>query len=210
LSRSAYETFLGRFGVPVRIEYGSTETTCAALKLDDGFAEGAVGRCIPGVEVRIFDDHGRTVPPGAVGRVGIRSAAACTAYASANHVLERIDGHVFPGDKGRLDADGCLYVMGRDDVFNIGGYKVDRHEVEGVIRSGLPVRFVAVLPFMRAGQAALRAVIEADPAEVTAHAVAALCRERLSDYKVPARVDIFEALPRDANGKVLASALGDM
>jgi acyl-coenzyme A synthetase/AMP-(fatty) acid ligase len=209
LSRAAYAAFLDRFGVPVRIQYGSTEALCATLRLEGDFVEGAVGHGVPGVEVRIFDDGGRSLPPGAIGRVGIRSPGACTAYASPDHVLERIDGHVFPGDKGRLDDQGCLHVMGRDDVYNIGGYKVDRCEVEAVIRSGLPVRFVAVLPFLRAGQPALRAVIEADRADVTAEAVLALCLDKLSDYKVPARVDIVEAVPRDANGKVLAGMVGD-
>jgi long-chain acyl-CoA synthetase len=209
LSRAAHDAFRDRFGVSVGIQYGSTEALCATLKLDGDFVEGAVGHGIPGVEVRIFDDDGRSLPPGAIGRVGIRSAGACTAYASADDVLERIDGHVFPGDKGRLDDDGCLHVMGRDDVYNIGGYKVDRCEVEAVIRSGFPVRFVAVLPYVRAGQPALRAVIEADCTDVTPPAVVALCRDKLSDYKVPARVDVVDALPRDANGKILAGTVGD-
>lgn len=202
LGASAAAAFEQRFGIPVRVQYGSTETLSATIDLAENFLEGRVGRPYPGVDVQVFGEHGEMLPAGAIGRVGIRSAASCGSYTDPAIHMARIDDYVLPGDRGWLDADQALHIAGRDDVYNIGGYKVDRFEVEQCIRAALPVRYVAVLPFERAGHAALRALIEADPAQVDSAAVSKACQAALLGYKVPARVDIRDALPRDLNGKV--------
>jgi long-chain acyl-CoA synthetase len=85
--------------------------------------------------------------------------------------------------------------------------KVDPLEVARVIRDALPVRDVVVLAADRAGLPALRAIVEADPAQVTAKMVVDACRARLSSYKVPTLVDVRDRLERSATGKVLKSSL---
>jgi acyl-coenzyme A synthetase/AMP-(fatty) acid ligase len=110
---------------------------------------------------------------------------------------------VFPGDLGYLDNKGRLHVLGRSDVINIGGYKVDQLEVERVIRDRLPVKDVIVLEGERGGLPVVRAVVEADPAQVSKAMVVKVCREYLSSYKIPAQVDVYHRLERDASGKVL-------
>jgi long-chain acyl-CoA synthetase len=211
LSNRAAEAFGERFGVPVRQQYGSTETLSATIDLEDGYEEARVGRPYNGVEIGIFDEDDHPVPAGATGRVGIRSPAASDAYLGDPEATAEAfrKGFVFPGDVGYVDDAGRLYVLGRSDVINIGGYKVDRHEVESVIRGGLPVRDVIVLEGRRAGLPIVRAVVEADPARVSPARVIEICRESLSPYKVPARVDIHERLERDANGKVIRAFLED-
>ena len=207
LGATAAATFRQRFGVAVQVQYGSTETLSATIDLNAEFQEGRVGHVYPGVEIAVFDEVGRVLPPGATGRIGIRSRATCTGYADEDHTLEVIDGYVLPGDKGCLDKAGALYIAGRDNVYNLGGYKVDRCEIESLIRCSLPVSYVAAMPFLRAGQPAIHVLIEADPGEVTAAGVVALCSRHLLPYKVPARVDIRAVLPRDENGKVRMASL---
>ena len=107
----------------------------------------------------------------------------------------------------RLDDSGRLHVLGRSDVINVDGYKVDPVEVETVIRESLPVREVIVLEGWRGGAPAVRVVVEADPAEITRSMVVEVCRERLSPYKVPANVEIRERIDRDPNSKVLRASL---
>ena len=203
------DTFWERFGIPVRVQYGSTETLSATVDLDDGFEEGRVGRPYKGVEIRIFDDDGHPCPAGERGRIGIRSPAASEGYeGDSERTAETFrNAFVFPGDLGFVDGMGRLHVLGRSDVINIGGDKVDRVEVEGVIRSRLPVKDVIVLEGRRAGLPVVRAVVEADPAQVTRAMVIQACRECLSPYKVPAQVDVCERLERDATGKVLRGSL---
>lgn len=209
LDKTAQQIFEDRFGIPVRAVYGSTETHTATVDLDDGFEEGRVGRPYADVEIGIFDADGKACEAGETGRIGIRSPAACSAYVDDPENTARTfqDGYVFPGDIGYVDDTGCLYVLGRDDVINVGGYKVDRLEVENVIRQSLPVDDVIVLAGERAGLAVIRAVVEADPAVVTRSKVIDACRARLSPHKVPALVEVRERLRRDANGKVVLASI---
>jgi acyl-coenzyme A synthetase/AMP-(fatty) acid ligase len=139
----------------------------------------------------------------------VRSPAACTEYEGDPDATARTfrNGYAFPGDRGYLDEAGVLHVIGRADVINVGGDKVDPLEVEAVIRDALPVADVVVLEGRRAGLPALRVIAEADPAQVTGAMIMALCRERLSPHKVPARVEVRERLPRDENGKVVRALL---
>lgn len=160
--------------------------------------------------MRVFDDDGNPLPSGVPGRVGIRSEAACNGYANDPiGTAERFHGgYVFPGDRGVLDARGVLRLLGRSDVLNIGGLKVDPVEVADVIRAALPVSAVEVFAGERSGVPAVFAVVEADPVRVTPALVVAACRVRLSPHKVPARVEVARLLPRDDCGKVARAALG--
>jgi long-chain acyl-CoA synthetase len=209
VQRAQNDAFVARFGVPVRTWYGSTETYCVAIDFEDDFEEGRVGRPLPHVEVAAFDTVGNRLPDGEIGEVGIRGPTACAGYIDDPEASARAfrNGWVFPGDRGRLDARGRLYVLGRGDVINIGGYKVDPLEVERAIRESLPVGEVVVVPGTRAGLPAVRAVVEADPARVTPAMVVAACRARLSPYKVPAEIEVRARLPRDGSGKVVKSSL---
>ena len=117
------------------------------------------------------------------------------------------DGWVFPGDRGYLDSVGQLHLLGRDDLINIDGKKVDPLEVARVIREAAPVREVVVFAADRGGLPALRAVVEADPTRVTAKMILEACRARLSPHKVPIQIDVRERLERSAAGKILMSSL---
>jgi long-chain acyl-CoA synthetase len=205
LGRDAYENFLRRFGVRTSVQYGSTETLSATVALDD-YKEGKVGRPYPGVQIAIFDDDNNYLPAGRLGHVGVRSTAVCDRYEYSDE-LKVTDGYVLPGDRGIIEENGDLYLLGRDDIYNIGGYKVARYEIEALIRSVLNVNFVAVFPYVRAGQPSLRAIVEADDPTVTAEKVITACRERLSAYKVPSKVDVCDKIPRDMNGKVSVASL---
>ena len=212
LRKAPAMAFQKRFGVPVRVQYGSTETLSATIDLDEDFEEDRVGRPYKGVEIGIFGAGGAPgdpLPPGETGRVGIQSPAASEGYAGDPESTAETfrKGFVFPGDAGYVDDSGRLHILGRADVINIGGYKVDRVEVERVIRDRLPVKDVIVLEGRRGGLPIVRAVVEADPGRVTRDRVIEVCRENLSPYKVPARVDVCDRLARDANGKVLRASL---
>lgn len=209
LRRDVAEAFRARFGVRVHNQYGATESHTVAVDTDDPFVEGRVGRPLRGVELRIVDDDDAPLPAGAIGRIAARSPAAGTHYIDDPEGTAKVfrGGWVYPGDRGYLDPDGRLHVLGRDDLINIDGMKVDPLEVARVIREALPVREVFVLAAERAGLPALRAVVEADPARVTAKLVVEACRSRLSPHKVPMRVDVRDRLERTATGKVLMSSL---
>ena len=209
LSDEGAGRFEARFGIQPKIQYGSTESLSATIDLDTPYDERRAGRPYAGMEVAVFGPGGEVLPPGERGRVGIRGPSVCAGYVDGLGDTGEtfVDGWVFPGDTGYLDADDRLFVLGRDDVINIGGDKVDPLQVESVISDALPVRAVIVLAGERAGQPVVRAVVEADPEAVTRADVVAACRARLSAHKVPALVEIRAELPRNETGKVLRASL---
>lgn len=209
LSKESHNTFLQRFGVYVRVQYGSTETLSATIDMGQHYEEGLVGSAYAGVDVAIFDDEGHPLLAGDRGRIGISSPAASEAYVGdpENTASTFRNGYVFPGDQGYQDNLGALHVLGRSDIINIGGYKVDRLEVEMVIRESLPIKDVIVLEGQQGGIPVIRAVIEANPENVTRAMVIELCRNKLSSYKIPTQIEINEKLERDSNGKVLRKYL---
>jgi long-chain acyl-CoA synthetase len=211
LEKRARDAFVERFGVPVHTQYGSTETLAATIDLDDGYEEGRVGRPFAGVTVSIFDEQGQMLPAGISGRVGIRSAAACGGYANDPEATgERFRaGFVFPGDRGVIDTSGVLRLLGRSDVINVGGMKVDPVEVANVIRAALSVSAVEVFGWEKSGVPGVFAVVEANPRKVTPTMVVRACRAGLASYKVPARVVVLERLPRNENGKIALARLAE-
>lgn len=206
LDSAVGEKFRRRYTVNPMVLYGSSETLSATIDTGGSHIEGCVGKAMPGVRVAIFGESGERLDAGRVGRVGIASPSCVKDYAYGDQRLAKIGDYLLTGDKGRLDNDGNLYLSGRDDVINIGGYKVDRFEVENLIASLFPVSFVHVCHYDRAGQPSLRAIVETEAA-VTPQDIIAACKARLVAYKVPSRVDILASLPRDANGKVKLASL---
>jgi long-chain acyl-CoA synthetase len=209
LQAPVHDSFVTRFGVPIHNNYGTTETMSVAADTDDGFEEGRVGRPYPGVEIRIFDDDGNVLPACRPGQIGIKSPGNTESYVADPEASAKLfrNGYVFPADRGFLDDSGRLHLVGRDDVINIDGMKVDPLEVELVIRQSLPVTEVVVLAAESAGIARVRAVIEADPKRVTRRMVVEACRARLSPHKVPSLVEIRQRLPRTETGKIVRTSL---
>jgi long-chain acyl-CoA synthetase len=204
--------FRERYGIPVRQLYGTTETGTIALNLDPDPAPTAesVGHPLPGISVEVFGGDRELVPPGATGDIGIRSPAATREYpglpgASAEAFRGR---YFFPGDVGRKDEDGRVYLMGRKSLFiNRGGFKVNPYEVEQVLEQHPGVREAAVVgDETEYGDQRVRAVVvTAGP--VDEGALVEFCRQRMADFKVPSLIEFRPELPKSTAGKILRKAL---
>jgi acyl-CoA synthetase (AMP-forming)/AMP-acid ligase II len=114
------------------------------------------------------------------------------------------DGWLHSGDRGRLDADGNLYVDGRiKDTIVTGGENVAAAEVEEALVAHPSVSDAAVVgrPDPEWGEAVTAFVVVDGPvsdAEIVAH-----CRAALAGYKVPRALVRVDELPRTASGKLL-------
>lgn len=199
-------------------QYGMTEMcgTISALPPEDHDPQGnermrSAGKPLEGVTVRILDSEGRALPAGEVGEVAIRSVTCMAGYwnlPDATAEAMTPDGFLLSGDAGYLDADGYLFVVDRvKDMIVSGGENVYPAEVEAVLRHHPAIADVAVIgvPDERWGEA-VKAVVVAkgllDAAEVIGWA-----REQLAGYKLPKSIDVVDALPRNAGGKVLRREL---
>ncbi len=183
-------------GLPVLQTYGMTQTSSQIATLTAAEAvqlTGSAGRPLLGVELSISADgeilvRGPMVSPGA---------------------LDRADGWLHTGDRGRLDAEGYLWVEGRlKDVIVTGGENVACAEVERVLEEHPAVLEAAVAgtPDPEWGEL-VTAYLVLDGAELDEGSVIAHCRERLAGYKVPRVVNVVDALPRNAAGKLLRRKL---
>ena len=187
--------------------YGSTEGQFTACSPGEWLERpGTVGRARAGRELRVDDAGTVWCRPPAFGRFEYWRDEAKTATAWR-------DGWFTAGDLGRIDGAGYLFLDGRrDDLVITGGVNVYPAEVEAVLAEVEGVAEVAVfgLPDDRWGQRVCAAVVAAHPRLADAALVDAVHHQataRLAGYKRPKQVEVVDALPRTATGKVRRGAL---
>ncbi|MBU2696867.1 AMP-binding protein [Pimelobacter sp. 30-1] len=201
--------FMDRYGDLVHNSYNATEAgqISVARPADLRHAPDTAGRPVRGTLLRVVDDAGRDVPAGVVGRILVRGASPFDGY-TAGAEKEFLDGYMVSGDVGRLDAEGRLFVVGRDDDMIVsGGENVYPIEVEKVLGAHPAVREVVVVGVADEafGQRLAAYVVLAGP--VSADDLKAHVKAQLAGYKVPREVVVLDALPRNASGKVMVREL---
>jgi acyl-CoA synthetase (AMP-forming)/AMP-acid ligase II len=193
--------------------YGLTES-CGVVtmcRLDDDAETIATtsGRAIPDVEVRIVDAEGNPLPPNQPGEIVVRGYNIMKGYFDApEETKEAIDedGWLHTGDIGTLDERGYIKITDRlKDMFIVGGFNAYPAEIERTLLRMPGVGEVAVIGVAdeRLGEVGVAFVVPAPGHELSPDAVIAWSRENMANFKVPRRVEIVDALPRNATGKVL-------
>ena len=209
------EEWRQRTGIRIVRGYGMTELfrPISYLARDATESPEAIGRAVPGVEVRTVDDAGRALPAGEVGELWIKSPAAMQGYVNDPEETRGVltfDGWFRTGDLATMSPDGLVRIVGRKrERILRGGHSVFPQEVEAVLLTHPEVAEAAVVgvPHPTLGEevhafVALRPGAGADPGALVRY-----CRERLAAFKYPRRVTIVPALPRSAAGKILRSSL---
>jgi acyl-CoA synthetase (AMP-forming)/AMP-acid ligase II len=208
---------LRRFGgrlpnADVLCGYGMTEfgAVTATPMGDHGRHLGSVGLPLPGVQLRIVAPDGSAVPPGEVGEIAVGGTRRPRTYYRDPVASEATwqDGWLRSGDLGRIDGDGHLWVVGRQKEMIIrGGHNVVPGEVEAALFEHPAVAEAAVAgvahPVLGEDVRAWVVLREPVPDDV----LRAFLLTRLADYKVPRRISVVDALPRNESGKVLKSHL---
>jgi len=203
-----------RTGIRIVRGYGMTELfrPISYQAMDPIESPDAIGRPVPGVEIRIVDDTGRHLPNGAVGELLIKSPSAMESYVNAPEETREVlvDGWFSTGDLATVNADGLVTIVGRKrERILRGGYSVFPPEVEAVLLAHPAVAEAAVvgMPHPELGEdvaafVTLRPGLTATPDELVTH-----CRDRLAAFKYPRQLTVLDALPRSPTGKVLKSHL---
>ncbi len=199
--------------------YGLTEAGPGGAMLPGPYAltkPGSVGKAIPPfTDIRVIGDDGQNTGPDEVGEILIRTESAMQGYLGAPELTAQTlrDGWIYTGDLGRWDEDGFLYIVDRKkDVIIRGGFNVYPTEVEDVLKSHPAVLEAAVIgtPHPALGED-IKAVVVLKPDQtVGPEDLRAYCQGRIADFKIPRQITLTAALPRNAMGKVLKSALRDM
>ncbi len=198
------------FGVPLRSFWGATEAIGA---LTYGLQPGPVSRVAPGARVRLVDDAGAPVPRGEVGELLIRAPCVASGYWAGPGRIEGApeDGWYHSGDLMRQgEGDDLWFVARKKELIVRGGSNISPVEVEQVLLAHPAVRDAAVagVPDAALGQRVAALVQLADDAgDGVLDDIRASVSARLADYKVPERLTVVDALPKNALGKIDRRAL---
>lgn len=205
---------LATFGPTIYNMYGSTEIAYATVATPEDLAAepGCVGKPFLGVTIKLFDDEGNEVPPGRTGRIFVGNGFQFEGYTGGGD-KERIQGLMSSGDVGHFDAEGRLFIDGRDDDMIVsGGENVFPGEVEELLAAHPSVREVAAIgvPDEKFGQRLTAFVVVHEGAALTSDEVRDHVKENLARYKVPKSVHFLDELPRNPTGKVLKRKLAEL
>ncbi len=202
-----------RFNVPILEAYGSTENTGGiTANTFDARKVGSIGRALPDMEVRIFDEQDNEVAPGEIGEIVVRGEAVMQGYHKAPEpTAETIkDGWLHTGDMGYVDDEGFFFIVDRKKELIIrGGVNVYPKELETVIGKHPAVEEVAVIPepHDKYGQVAKACIVLKQGKSLTEEELRAYCASELAPYKVPEKFLFRDRLPRNAIGKVIKKEL---
>jgi acyl-CoA synthetase (AMP-forming)/AMP-acid ligase II len=209
------ERFERATGVKVIETYGMTEAGSQITsnpRPPEGRRPGSVGVAV-GLELRVADSHGRPILDGRVGRVEIRGDQVASEYWAPPGTRPEVrpalgpEGWLDTGDLGSLDADGWLYLTGRnDDVINRGGEKLYPREVEEILFADPGVASAAVIgrPHPIVGEEPVAYVVAASgvDGETLLAALVERCRTELRSFRRPVEIVLVDSLPCGPNGKV--------
>jgi acyl-CoA synthetase (AMP-forming)/AMP-acid ligase II len=206
-------TWMDRFGDNLYNTYGSTEVAYASIATpEDMRAEPATAGKPPwATVVKIFDDQGKELPQGESGRIFVGNSLLFEGYTGGGR-KDMIDGLMSSGDVGRFDADGRLYVEGRDDEMIVsGGENVFPKEVEDCLaRHGAVVEVAAIgVDDDEFGKRLRAFVVLRDGATASEDELKEHVKDNLARFKVPREIVTLDELPRNATGKVLKRELAE-
>ncbi|OMC08000.1 class I adenylate-forming enzyme family protein [Mycobacterium sp. SP-6446] len=210
VSADIAETVTRRTGVGWVPAYGTTELPVIACNPLDGPRLDAVGRPVPGVDLRVVSlETGQPVNPGEVGEIQARSTSLMAGYLPAEATEDAMcDGWYRTGDVGWLDADGWLRITDRlKEMIKVRGFQVAPAEIEMVLHGHPAVKDCAVfgVPDGINGEAIVAAVAvhgRVDTADLIARV-----DEKLASYKRLNRIVFVPDIPRLPSGKVLRRVL---
>jgi long-chain acyl-CoA synthetase len=206
--------FEARFRIPLIEGYGLSEASPVVAKnpLDGSRKPGSIGLPIPNVEMTIQDNAGRMLGPGEIGEICVRGGNVMLGYWNQPEETARTihDGWLLTGDIGYRDQEGFYFITDRKkDMLLVNGNNVYPREIEEVIYQFPNVKETAVIgqPEPRRGEQPIAFVVPTEGATLDMDALLKFVRSKLADYKVPRRVILAPALPRNAAGKIMKHTL---
>ncbi len=204
-------------GIQVSNGFGMTEAgTIMHVPLEPALIDetaGGVGLPSPFVAIRLVDAHENDVAPGEPGEILVRGPNVTPGYWNRPEETVRAftaDGWLRTGDIGQADDRGHITIKDRKkDMFISGGENVFPAEVENTLLGHADVAEAAVVGVADAtwGEVGHAYIVSTPGSRADPDALSRYCKTRLAGYKIPKRFHIIDALPRNASGKLVKTAL---
>jgi acyl-CoA synthetase (AMP-forming)/AMP-acid ligase II len=201
-------------GSPMIEGWGMSETCAIGTNnpvLNREFT-GTIGLPLPGIEIAIKDDDGKSLAPGESGEICIKGPQVMTGYyrqPEENEKAFTVDGFMRTGDIGIMDANGYTKIVDRKkDMIIVSGFNVFPNELENVISLCPGVVECAAIGIAddKQGEAIKVFVVKNDPT-LTEEALGEYCRQNLTGYKRPKYIEFRDDLPKTNVGKILRREL---
>jgi long-chain acyl-CoA synthetase len=206
--------FNAKFPIPLLEGYGLSEASpvVSMNPIKGPWKAGSIGIPVPDVEVSIQNDTGEILNNGDVGEICVRGGNVMQGYwnQAAETATAFRSGWLLTGDVGYRDADGYYFITDRKkDMLLVNGINVYPREIEEVIYQfpGIKEAAVVGVPDPRRGEQPVAFVAGAEGVLVDERTLLQFVRAKLADYKVPRRIQVMTALPRNATGKILKTVL---
>ena len=194
----------------IYIMYGTTE---AAPRLSflalQNFPEkiASIGKAIPNVMLRVFNEAGEEVKRGQTGEIVARGSNIMQGYWNDADATSKVlrGGWYWTGDLGYCDNEGYFYVTGRRrDLVKVGMYKVSPKEVEDVLcrYAGTLDAAVIGVPDEYTGESLIAYIVPEKKVTFSEESITTFCSRKLPYYKIPARIIFMECLPKNDVGKI--------
>jgi long-chain acyl-CoA synthetase len=214
LDPGLWQRFEDTFGVPIVNVYGLTETVCETTYCGPDAATrriGTIGKPVD-AELRIVDERGMPVAPGAEGELAVRGPHVMTGYFRQPEETAKVlrDGWFHTGDLATVDADGFYRIVGRKkDVIITGGINVYPEDVNDVLRTvpGIVDAATIGLPDDRWGEIVVSGLAAGAGGRPSEEDIAAHFLKHASPEKLPREFHFFDDLPRGPAGKVVKAEL---
>ncbi|RZL49139.1 MAG: long-chain-fatty-acid--CoA ligase [Variovorax sp.] len=208
--------WLEKTGCPICEGYGLSETSpsVSCNPTTSTAYTGTIGVPLPGTWMTLLDDEGRPSAPGEAGEIAIKGPQVMAGYWQRPDETAKVmtsDGWFKSGDIGRVDERGFFRIVDRKkDMILVSGFNVYPNEVEDVVAQLEGVLECAAVGIAdeKTGEA-VKLVIVRKNADLTEAQVRAFCRENLTGYKRPARIEFRTDMPKTPVGKILRRELRD-
>jgi long-chain acyl-CoA synthetase len=189
--------------------YGLTESSPVVCfqPLNSQRHRDSIGIPAPMTEVRLVDDQGSPVAIGEPGELIVRGPQVMQGYWQRPEATAEVlrNGWLYTGDVAVMNAQGTFRIVDRKkDMILVSGFNVYPNEIEDALarHDGVLEAAVIGVPDSKTGEGVRAYVVKRDPT-LSAEALMAHCRKLLTGYKVPARIEFRDELPKTPVGKIL-------
>ncbi len=216
LLEETFREFHERTGHQILERYGMSETNMNTSNPLEGCRKcGTVGLPLPGVKVRITDTNNSILPQGEIGNLQVKGLNVFKGYwklpeKTAEDFTQ--DGFFNTGDKGIIDADGYVSIVGRSkDMVISGGLNIYPKEIELCIDNieGIKESAVIGIPHSDFGEAVIAVIVLKPNQKLKETIIIDTLKNQLANFKIPKKVEFIDELPRNTMGKVQKNQLRD-
>lgn len=213
LPQKIAEQFLQKYGNPILEGYGLSEASpVVALNPVEKTKYCSIGRALPGLDVKVVNAKGETLPPGEVGELVVQGESVMLGYFNLPLETSRAlrNAWLHTGDLAYQDIDGYFFIVDRlKDMIIINGENVYPREIEELLYGypGIVEAAVIGLPDELRGEAVCAYVAMEDGKTFNRKLIRAFLQPLLASYKMPRDIVQVDALPKNKTGKIMKRLL---